>query len=116
MVQGLQPKPEQDVIRQVSEANNFLSRAPRRHRTGRNVQLNVKVRPETAAQFTAMADEYHVVFGELLQQALDALKNENWAMRLDDAVQDQRSPPRMSLRDGLPWGVCVQLACRPTRR
>ena len=28
-------------------------------------------------------------------------------MRLDDAVQDQRSPPRMSLRDGLPWGVCV---------
>ena len=71
-----QPKPEQDVIRQVSEANNFLSRAPRRHRTGRNVQLNVKVRAETAAQFTAMADEYHVVFGELLQQALDALKRE----------------------------------------
>jgi hypothetical protein len=71
-----QPKPEQDVIRQVSEANNFLSRAPRRHRTGRNVQLNVKVRAETVAQFTAMADEYHVVFGELLQQALDALKRE----------------------------------------
>jgi hypothetical protein len=71
-----QPKPEQDVIRQVSEANNFLSRAPRRHRTGRNVQLNVKVRAETVAQFTAMADEYRVVFGELLQQALDALKRE----------------------------------------
>ena len=71
-----QPKPEQDVVRQVSEANNFLSRAPRRHRTGRNVQLNVKVRAETVAQFTTMADEYHVVFGELLQQALDTLKRE----------------------------------------
>jgi hypothetical protein len=33
-------------------------------------------RAETVAQFTAMADEYHVVFGELLQQALDALKRE----------------------------------------
>ena len=72
MVQGLQPKPEQDVIRQVSEANNFLSRAPRRHRTGRNVQLNVKATAETISRFTALAQQTKLPQGELLRRALDA--------------------------------------------
>jgi hypothetical protein len=47
-----------------------------RHQPGPQCSAHVKVRAETVAQFTAMVDEYHVVFGELLQQALDALKRE----------------------------------------
>jgi hypothetical protein len=48
------PKVETAAVRQVSEANDFLSRAParkpkvvRRRRTGRNVQLNVKATAQT---------------------------------------------------------------------
>ena len=72
-------------IRQVSEDNNFPSRAPerakpavrtvvqqRRRRTGRNVQFNIKATPETIARFTALADSKGVPFGELLDQLLDA--------------------------------------------
>lgn len=77
-----------DAIRQVSEENNFPSRAPerpkqadpkpaaaqRRRRTGRNVQLNIKVTSETVARFTAVADKHGLVFGELLDRALDAFE------------------------------------------
>jgi len=69
----------------VSEANNFPSRAPaqkpkpaprqaRRRRTGRNVQFNIKATPETIARFTALADKNKLVFGELLDRALDAFE------------------------------------------
>jgi hypothetical protein len=79
------PKVEQAVVRQVSEANNFPSRAPaqkpkpaprqaRRRRTGRNVQFNIKATPETIARFTALADQNKLVFGELLDRALDAFE------------------------------------------
>jgi hypothetical protein len=83
---SVKPKIEQSAIRQVSEANNFPSRSPRRWRTGRNVQFNIKVKAETIAQFTAMADERGVPFGELLQHALDALKREQG--RGDRSCQD----------------------------
>ena len=59
------PKLEASAIREVSEANNFPSRAAskpnplkaaatvqRRRRTGRNVQFNIKATPETIARFT----------------------------------------------------------------
>jgi len=77
------------VIREVSEANNFPSRAAarpviaqehaaphvqRRRRTGRNVQFNIKATPETIARFTAIADKNGWVFGETLDRALDALE------------------------------------------
>jgi hypothetical protein len=79
------PKVEQAFVRQVSEANNFQSRAPaqtlkpaplqaRGRRTGRNVQFNIKATPETIARFTALADQNKLVFGELLDRALDAFE------------------------------------------
>jgi hypothetical protein len=79
------PKIEAAVIREVSEANNFPSRAAskpqkiktavqRRRRTGRNVQFNIKATPETIARFTALADQNGWVFGEALDRALDALE------------------------------------------
>jgi len=45
----------------------------RRHRTGRNAQLNFKVTPETLAQFTAIADREKWLLAETLEHALDAL-------------------------------------------
>ena len=72
-----------EAIREVSEANNFPSRAAekpkpavkavaqRRRRTGRNVQFNIKATAETIARFTALADQRGVAFGELLDQLLD---------------------------------------------
>ena len=80
------PPVRKDAIREVSEANNFPSRAPergklakaavvqRRRRTGRNVQFNIKATPETIARFTALADKHGLVFGELLERALEAFE------------------------------------------
>lgn len=49
-------------------------REQRRHRTGRNVQLNLKVRQEDADAFYALADEHGWVLGEAFQRAVAALK------------------------------------------
>lgn len=84
------PKPPAEAVRAVSEAQGFPSRDPaprektspappappkveqRRYRTGRNKQLSLKVTEETSARFTRLADEDHLVLGELLDRALDA--------------------------------------------
>ena len=76
-------------IRAVSEASSFRSREPtkaeekeiekrepRRHRTGRNVQLNIKVRAETLESFYDLADKQGWVLGETLEKAVAALKRE----------------------------------------
>ena len=76
------PKAPVAAVRKVSEANGFTARhAPamarppqRRHRTGRNAQLNLKVTPETLAQFTAIADRENWLLAETLEHALDALE------------------------------------------
>jgi hypothetical protein len=85
------PKIEPAAIREVSEANNFPSRAApakpkaetaaksgaggqRRRRTGRNVQFNIKTTPDVIERFTKLADKKGWVFGELLEHALDALE------------------------------------------
>jgi len=65
------PKPPLAAIREASEAAGFPSRAPRRWRTGRNVQLNLKVSAKTAERFVALADERKIPFGALLEQLLD---------------------------------------------
>jgi hypothetical protein len=84
-----------DTIREISEASDFRSRepvipvikppakeddaskrAPRRYRTGRNVQLNVKVSAETIEAFYALADREGWVLGETLEKAVAALKKE----------------------------------------
>ena len=77
------PLPEQ--VRAVAEAANFHSReqptpapkrAQRRHRTGRNVQFNVKASQETVDAFYAISDAKGWVLGETLEHALAALKRE----------------------------------------
>jgi len=74
------PLPEQ--VRAVAEAAQFRSReqpakrVQRRHRTGRNVQFNVKASQETIDAFYAISDAKGWVLGETLEHALAALKRE----------------------------------------
>jgi hypothetical protein len=98
-VSGFEPKRKEREggtpsakVRAVSEAAQFRSREPdrsapipesaptkrepRRYRTGRNIQLNVKVRAETLESFYALADSHGWVLGETLERALAALKKE----------------------------------------
>jgi len=89
-VPNLQPAfttPSADVVRAVSESNNFRSREPvavpaktrqtqRRHRTGRNLQLNLKVAAETYEAFYKIADSHGWVLGETLEKAVAALKRD----------------------------------------
>lgn len=94
---GFAPKAPRDIqappveaIRAVSEAARFPSReakpnpvpAPpppreqRRHRTGRNVQFNIRARQETIDAFLAIADREGWVLGEVLEHAVAALDRE----------------------------------------
>jgi hypothetical protein len=95
-VSGFAPKkpiksaaPAPEAVREVSEGANFKSREPapkpvkkadRRHRTGRNAQLNVKVTAEAQQEFYKMCDElsakYKWVQGEVLERAIKALQRE----------------------------------------
>lgn len=80
-------EPAPDAIRQVSEGANFRSREPvqtaaakpvkqRRHRTGRNLQLNLKVAASTLKLFYEITDGQGWVLGETLERALAALQRE----------------------------------------
>jgi hypothetical protein len=60
-----------EKIRDVSELMGFPSRAPRRWRTGRNTQLNLKVSADVLARFAALADQRRIPFGALLEELLD---------------------------------------------
>jgi hypothetical protein len=51
-------------------------REPRRYRTGRNVQLNLKVRQEAVNAFYRLADERGWVLGEVFERAVSALEKE----------------------------------------
>lgn len=80
------PKPE---VKKAAEAAGFRSREPkptvvtlplppqvgqRRRRTGRNAQLNLKAKPETIAEFTAIADKNGWGLGETLEKAVELLR------------------------------------------
>jgi len=83
-----------DIVRAVSEASSFRSREPalpvipatraqdaskrepRRYRTGRNVQLNIKVRAETLESFYALADQQGWILGETFERAIAALSKD----------------------------------------
>jgi hypothetical protein len=78
---------EEAAITKLAEQNNFTSRQatrpvkverrkPRTHRTGRNVQFNVKVTAETNNKIYKLADERKVTLGELLELAMVALERE----------------------------------------
>jgi hypothetical protein len=89
---GFKPKtparPEQ--VRDVAEQAGFRSREagsapvegeaprrePRRYRTGRNVQLNLKVRREAVDAFYKLADEQGWVLGEAFERAVGALEHQ----------------------------------------
>ena len=101
-VTAFAPKPGPDrsapapaAVRAVAEAANFRSReggsaapkpaapapAPetakrqqRRHRTGRNVQFNIKVSQKAVDAFYAITDREGWVLGETLEHALAALE------------------------------------------
>ena len=95
-VSGFAPKTAPDVnapapekVRAVAEAAQFSSRepkpqkqsapakrVPRRHRTGRNVQLNLKASQETVDAFYAISDKQDWVLGETLELAVQALERE----------------------------------------
>lgn len=49
---------------------------PRRRRTGRNAQFNLKARPETIAAFCAIADSQEWGLGETLEKAVALLEKE----------------------------------------
>ena len=80
------PAPEQ--VKAVAEEANFRSREatshpkteskrPRRqHRTGRNIQFNVKASQETLDTFYTVSDRQGWVLGETLEHALAALLRE----------------------------------------
>ena len=83
------PKPNPEEVRALAQTAAFPSREPtphpsnpqprrlpRRHRTGRNVQLNLKVRQEAADAFYDLADRLDLVLGEAFERAVDALRRE----------------------------------------
>jgi hypothetical protein len=81
-----QPRPaaSPEAVRGVAEKAGFHSRDPapppepridRRYRTGRNRQLNIKVRAEDAALFYAIAEAQGWVLGETFAQAIAALQD-----------------------------------------
>ena len=75
-----------EKVRQVSEGASFKSREPaerktakrepRRYRTGRNTQFNIKGDPEVIEEFYGIADAQGWVLGETLERAVRALRNE----------------------------------------
>jgi hypothetical protein len=75
-----------EKVRQVSEGANFKSREPaeqkiarrepRRYRTGRNTQFNIKGDPDVIEEFYRIADEQGWVLGETLERAVRALRTE----------------------------------------
>jgi len=95
------PAARQDEVKAVSETANFVSREPtapslnaapaarvtreaqrepiprepRRHRTGRNIQFNIKARAETIDRFYAIADLHGWILGETFERAIAALEH-----------------------------------------
>jgi hypothetical protein len=80
------PVPAQ--VKAIAEAARFHSRepvlpptpaakrVPRRYRTGRNVQFNVKASQDTVDAFYSISDSKGWVLGETLEHALAALQRE----------------------------------------
>ena len=51
-------------------------REPRRYRTGRNIQLNIKARADVIEAFYRLADQKGWVLGETSERAIAALERE----------------------------------------
>jgi hypothetical protein len=95
------PTAQPEQIKAISETANFVSREPtrsppqaapprasraaptepiirepRRHRTGRNIQQNIKARAETIERFYAITDRNGWVLGETFERAIAALERD----------------------------------------
>jgi hypothetical protein len=83
------PAAQPEQVKAISETASFVSREPirapretvapiarepRRHRTGRNIQLNIKARAEAIERFYAIADRHKWVLGETFERAIAALE------------------------------------------
>ena len=83
-------RPSPAVVAEAAAAAGFTSREPkpaaaperqgdgppRRRRTGRIAQFNLKARPETVAAYCALADRMGWGLGETLEQAVRLLERE----------------------------------------
>lgn len=78
------PKPSKEDIDKIAQETGFVSRqpqaskvtgAPRRYKTGRNQQLNLKVTDDTQKRFYAIADNLGLPLGEVFQRAVKALED-----------------------------------------
>lgn len=76
-------RPKAEATREAARAAGFQSREvrpaetapkPRRRRTGRNAQFNIKAKPETIEAFCAIADAQGWGIGETLEQAVELLE------------------------------------------
>jgi hypothetical protein len=78
-----------DAVRAIAEEAKFVSREPaksresppikkepRRHRTGRNVQVNIKALQDTVDRFNAIVHAQKWVTGYVLERAVAALERE----------------------------------------
>ena len=84
---NIQPPADQSVVDKLSKENGFHSREPQKEKpvkTGRfgvgvpRKQLNLKVSEDCHAQFYEMAESRNIrTLGDLLQLALDALKEKD---------------------------------------
>ena len=82
------PRPPPALVTEAAAAAGFTSREPgpvaegqagappRRRRTGRSVQFNLKARPETVAAYTALADRMGWGLAETLEHAVRLLERE----------------------------------------
>jgi len=114
-VSGFEPKsipdksaPAKEEVRAVAEAANFPSReakpakvakaaeepprAPRRYRTGRNIQLNLKASRETLDVFYAISDANGWVLGETLERAVEALQKELERDKRSRSITGKQNP------------------------
>lgn len=73
---------EKAVIEQIAADHGFpsrqaaksVSKPQRRHRTGRNQQINIKATADTIERMNRIADELRIPLGEVLERALKALE------------------------------------------
>ncbi|MDT3238952.1 MULTISPECIES: stability/partitioning determinant [Pseudomonas syringae group] len=64
------------VGRQATKLVAPATRSQRRHKTGRNIQINIKGDQETKDELYRVADDIDQPLGETLKRALAALKRE----------------------------------------
>jgi hypothetical protein len=62
-----------EPIRTPLPAAAPATREPRRHRTGRNIQFNIKAQAQTIDRFYRIADKQGWVLGETFERAVAAL-------------------------------------------